>query len=80
MTLTIRPARITDASDLAVLVDIAGEGAPNYMWGLLAAPGQSTLEIGRERARREEGGFSYRNAIIAEINGEIAAKPDRLSP
>jgi len=72
MTLTIRPARISDASDLAVLVDIAGEGGPNYMWGMLAAPGQSTLEIGRERARREEGGFSYRNSIIAEMAGEIA--------
>jgi ribosomal protein S18 acetylase RimI-like enzyme len=73
MTLTVRPARTSDASDLAVLVDIAGEGGPNYMWSLLAAPGQSTLEIGRERARREEGGFSYRNAIIAETGGEVAA-------
>jgi ribosomal protein S18 acetylase RimI-like enzyme len=43
------------------------------MWSTLAAPGQSTLEVGRERARREEGGFSYRNAIVAEIGGEIAA-------
>lgn len=43
------------------------------MWGMLAAPGQSTLEVGRERARREEGGFSYRNAIVAEIGGEVAA-------
>jgi ribosomal protein S18 acetylase RimI-like enzyme len=73
MTPTVRSARISDASALAVLVDIAGEGAPNYMWGLLAEPGQSTLEIGRERARRGEGGFSYRNAIIAEIDGEVAA-------
>jgi len=73
MTLTVRPARISDASALAVLVDIAGEGGPNYMWGMLAAPGQSTLELGRERARREEGGFSYRNAIIGEIDGEVAA-------
>jgi len=73
MTPTIRPARISDASALAVLVDIAGEGAANYMWGLLAEPGQSTLEVGRERARREEGGFSYRNAIIAETDGEVAA-------
>jgi ribosomal protein S18 acetylase RimI-like enzyme len=39
----------------------------------LAAPGKSAIEIGRERARREEGGFSYRNATIAEIGGEIAA-------
>jgi ribosomal protein S18 acetylase RimI-like enzyme len=73
MTLTVRPAGIFDASALAVLVDIAGEGGPNYMWGLLAEPGQSTLEVGRERARREEGGFSYRNAIIAETDGEVAA-------
>ena len=29
--------------------------------------------MGRERAAREEGGFSYRNAILAEIDGEIAA-------
>jgi ribosomal protein S18 acetylase RimI-like enzyme len=72
MTLTVRPARISDASALAVLVDIAGEGGPNYMWSMLAAPGQSTLEIGRDRARREEGGFSYRNATLAEVNGEVA--------
>jgi GNAT superfamily N-acetyltransferase len=70
---SFRPARKADAASLAVLVDIAGEGGPNYMWSTLAAPGQSTLEVGRERARREEGGFSYRNAIVAEIGGEIAA-------
>jgi ribosomal protein S18 acetylase RimI-like enzyme len=54
-------------------VDIAGEGGPNYMWSTFAAPGQSTLEVGRERARREEGGFSYRNSIVAELGEEIAA-------
>jgi ribosomal protein S18 acetylase RimI-like enzyme len=70
---TFRPARLTDAAALAVLVDIAGEGMPAYMWSTLAAPGQSVLELGRERARRDEGGFSYRNAVIAEIDGEVAA-------
>jgi ribosomal protein S18 acetylase RimI-like enzyme len=70
---TFRPATKADASALAVLVDIAGEGMPAYMWSTLAAPGQSALELGRERARRDEGGFSYRNAVIAEIDGEIAA-------
>jgi ribosomal protein S18 acetylase RimI-like enzyme len=70
---TFRPAILADASALAVLVDIAGEGMASHMWQALAAPGQSAIEIGRERARREEGGFSYRNATIAEIGGEIAA-------
>ena len=68
-----RPARKADAAALAVLVDIAGEGMPAFMWSTLAAPGQSVLELGRERARREQGGFSYRNAVVAEIDGEIAA-------
>jgi len=31
------------------------------------------LEFGRERAARETGGFSWRNAVVAEIDGEIAA-------
>jgi ribosomal protein S18 acetylase RimI-like enzyme len=73
MTPTFRPATLSDASALAVLVDIAGEGMPNAMWRDLAAPGQSALEVGRERARRQEGGFSYRNAIVAEVGGEVAA-------
>jgi GNAT superfamily N-acetyltransferase len=68
-----RPARKSDAAALAVLVDIAGEGMPAYMWSALAAPGQSLLELGRERAQRETGGFSYRNAVVTEIGGEIAA-------
>jgi ribosomal protein S18 acetylase RimI-like enzyme len=68
-----RPATKADAASLAVLVDIAGEGLPAHLWSTLKAPGQSILELGRERAQREEGGFSYRNAVIAEVGGDIAA-------
>jgi hypothetical protein len=70
---TYRPATKADASALAVLVDIAGEGLPAHLWSTLKAPGESILEVGRERATREEGGFTYRNAIVAEAGGEIAA-------
>jgi len=68
-----RPARKADAASLAVLVDIAGEGMPAYMWSTMKAPGQSLLEVGRERAQREQGGFSYRNSMVAEVGGETAA-------
>jgi ribosomal protein S18 acetylase RimI-like enzyme len=68
-----RPATRADASVLAVFVDIAGEGMPAHMWSTLAAPGQSILEVGRERAARDTGGFSWRNAVIAEMGGEVAA-------
>jgi GNAT superfamily N-acetyltransferase len=71
--LVFRPARKSDAAALAMLVDIAGEGMPAYMWSTLKAPGQSLLEFGRERAQREKGGFSYRNAVVAEMGGEVAA-------
>ena len=70
---TFRPATKADAPALAVLVDIAGEGMPAYMWSTLKAPGQSLLEVGRQRAQREQGGFSYRNSVVAEVDGEIAA-------
>ena len=69
---TIRAATLADASALVVLMDIAGEGIPNLLWGSLAAPAQSAIEIGRDRARRDEGGFSYRNAIVAELDGDVA--------
>jgi len=68
-----RPATKADASALAVLVDIGGEGMPAHMWSTLAAPGQSILEFGRERAGRETGGFSWKNAVVAEVGGEVAA-------
>jgi ribosomal protein S18 acetylase RimI-like enzyme len=69
----LRPARKADASALAVLVDIAGEGMPSFMWGRMKAPGQSLFEFGRSRGAREEGAFSYRNATVAEIGGEVTA-------
>jgi ribosomal protein S18 acetylase RimI-like enzyme len=68
-----RPARKSDAAALAILVDIAGEGLPSYMWSRMREPGQSVFEVGRARAARDEGGFSYRNATVAEIDGEVAA-------
>src|SRR4051812_39696478 len=69
----IRAARKGDAAAMAALVDIAGEGMPAYLWTLLKAPGQSVLELGRARAARDTGAFSWRNASIADVEGEIAA-------
>lgn len=70
---TFRPATLSDAATLSVLMDIAGDGAPNWLWLKIAGPGHSALEVGRERARREEGGFSYRHTTVAQIGDEIAA-------
>lgn len=67
-----RPGTIDDASVLAELVNYAGEGMPLYLWGTMAEPGEDAWIVGRRRAAREEGSFSYRNAAIIEHEGECA--------
>ena len=72
----IPPFRLAEAKDapaLAELVNFAGEGLPLYLWDRLKQPGQTAWDVGLERARREKSGFSYRNAVVAEIDGKCAA-------
>lgn len=67
-----RPATIADAPILAELVNHAGEGLPLYLWAKMAAPGETAWDVGRRRAAREEGSFSYRNATVIEHEGACA--------
>ena len=67
-----RPARIDDARVLAELVNYAGEGLPLYLWGKMAGPDETPEEVGRKRAERQTGSFSYRNATIVEHQGRAA--------
>lgn len=85
----LRPAARVDAPTLAVLVNHAGEGLPLHLWSRMAAPGESPWAVGRRRAEREEGGFSYRNATIVELAGacagaligyEIPDDPESIGP
>lgn len=62
-----------DASALAELGNMAGEGLPLHVWARLAVPGQSPWDVGRERAQRDSGAFSWRNAIVREEDGAVAA-------
>ena len=68
----IRAATKQDASELVCLIDCAGYGMPLGVWGDMLSDEASVLEVGRKRAMREEGGFSYRNAWIAERDGAVA--------
>jgi ribosomal protein S18 acetylase RimI-like enzyme len=67
-----RPATIGDANVLAELINYAGEGMPLYLWSQMAEPGETAWDVGRRRAAREEGSFSYRNATIIEHDGQCA--------
>lgn len=70
--ITIRRSAPEGAPDLARLIDIAGEGLPTYLWAKMAEPGQDVWQVGEQRARREEGSFSYRNGWLAETGGTVA--------
>jgi ribosomal protein S18 acetylase RimI-like enzyme len=69
---TARPARREDARDLARLVNLAGEGLPHYLWSRMAPEDEDVWRFGEMRAARDEGSFSWRNAWIAEADGEVA--------
>jgi ribosomal protein S18 acetylase RimI-like enzyme len=68
----IREARKLDSAVLAELINLAGEGLPLYLWRQMAGAGEDPWAIGRERAARDSGGFSYRNSVVAEVDGSIA--------
>lgn len=67
-----RPATRGDAAVLAELVNDAGQGLPLYLWEQMKEPGESAWDVGRRRAARDEGAFSWRNAIVIECEGEAA--------
>jgi ribosomal protein S18 acetylase RimI-like enzyme len=85
----LRFARPDDADILAELINHAGEGLPDYLWSRMAEDGQTPREVGRARAVREDGSFSYRNATMIEHNAEpagcligyvIAKNPESVDP
>lgn len=71
--IALRPATPGDADALAELINFAGDGLPRHLWGRMAKPGETAWDVGRMRARRDEGSFSWRNAVVAVIGNRVAA-------
>jgi len=70
--LLVEAAQKEQAQQLAFLINLAGEGIPEYLWMGMAQQNESPLEVGAMRAAREEGGFSYKNARVCINNDELA--------
>lgn len=68
-----RAAMPGDADAMVELINIAGDGLPLYVWQKMAEPGQSPWDVGRERAVRDSGSFSYRNAVVREEDDRVVA-------
>ena len=69
---TMRHARRDDAPDLAFLINEAGEGLAEYFWKQ-GCGDADPWAYGIERAARDEGDFSWRNAWVTERGGQVVA-------
>lgn len=81
---SVYPASQSEALDLARLAAIASENLCVSTWEELADTNESALEVGKERAARKHGTFSYQNAEIAmqkgKVIGAIISHPIMPSP
>ncbi len=69
----IRQAKASDAAHLVRFINMAADDLPLHFWRKSVGPEGDPWAYGQERAARESGNFSYRNAWLAELNGEVAA-------
>jgi len=68
----LRAASMADAAILAELVNYAGEGLPLYLWSRQVGSLAEAWDIGRQRAMRDAGAFSWRNAVMIDVGGRAA--------
>ena len=71
--MVIRAATAADAEHLTRFINMAADDLPLYYWKRTVGPDGDPWAYGRERAARDAGSFSYRNAWLAEADGEVAA-------
>lgn len=69
----IRKAKASDAGHLVRFINMAADDLPLHFWQRSVGPAGDPWAYGKERAARETGSFSYRNAWLAELNSEVAA-------
>jgi ribosomal protein S18 acetylase RimI-like enzyme len=88
VSVTTRPATRADASEIALLVNIAVHGGIAQGWAH-AAEAQGTydpIEVGRLEMLRDDTEFGWHNCTMAESDGEVVGmllgyrKPDAFEP
>ena len=77
-----RPAGPSDAPDLACLIDSASRGFALWIWTTLRSPGQTVLEVARNRILNERASpLHYAGFTVVEVDGVVAgALTGRLIP
>ncbi|MEX3015307.1 GNAT family N-acetyltransferase [Gymnodinialimonas hymeniacidonis] len=87
--LASRPATLADVPLMAQLVDMAGEGLPMTLWAAMVQGDETPMDVGMARASRDEGAFSWRNAVVGTVDGaskgmiityDVATEPEEITP
>ena len=73
MSMVIREAKASDAQHLVCFINMAADDLPLHFWQRSVGPDGDPWAYGKERAARDTGSFSYRNAWFAERDGTVAA-------
>lgn len=69
----IRQADAADAAHLARFINMAADDLPLHFWKKSVGAQGDPWAYGQERAARASGNFSYQNAWLAQIDGQVAA-------
>jgi ribosomal protein S18 acetylase RimI-like enzyme len=69
----IRKAKAEDAGHLVRFINMAADDLPLHFWRKSVGPEGDPWAFGRERAARAAGNFSFNNAWLAEVQGEVAS-------
>jgi ribosomal protein S18 acetylase RimI-like enzyme len=86
--ITTRPARKSDAAEIALLVNIAVHGGIAQGWAHddRAADTYDPIEVGRLDMMDDDTEFGWKSTTMAEVEGEVAGmllgyrKPDAFEP
>lgn len=69
----IRKATAADAAHLVRFINMAADDLPLHFWRKSVGEGGDPVAYGLERAQRESGSFSFNNAWLAEVDGQVGA-------
>ncbi len=87
--LASRPAMRADVPLMAQLVDMAGEGLPMTLWAAMVQGDETPMDVGMARAGRDEGAFSWRNAVVGTVDRapkgmiityDVYPEPEEITP
>lgn len=72
MTVVLRQATPFDASIIAELAILEGQGLAGALWSGMANSDETAHDVGTRLAKQDFGTFSWSNTVVAEIDGKAA--------